>query len=182
MKTGARQPSIRSTVIRWLEESKPAGIDNEQITALEAFVRQELTRPKPVSRSYLLDILSHTEIPIARALGGLPVDLRHRVKFAVPTEAAQSLADMQHEYETAKAAGNRGRCEDCRRAVRQGKERLKKLLSRRGLSPEKRDEKDELLRWFLVWLESPSLFSDWLSARTRRVEGPVSTLPERPDK
>ena len=111
MTTGARQLSIRSTVIRWLDESKPSNIDSEQIAALEAFVRQELTRPKPVSRSYLIDILSHTEIPISRSLGGLPVDLRHRVKFASPEEAAQSLTEMQQEYETAKAAGNRERCE-----------------------------------------------------------------------
>ena len=154
-------------MIRWLEESAATTIDENHLSGLEAFVRRELDRAKPVSRSYLLDILSHTEIPIARSLGGLPLDLRHRVKFVDAEQAARSLADMQREYENAKTGGDRERADDCRRAVRQGKDRLKRLLNRGNLPERKRAEKQEILQWFLVWLESPSLFSDWFNARTR---------------
>lgn len=176
MTTKAKSPSIRSTVTRWLEEYGATAIDVKELSALESFVRRELGRAKPVSRSYLLDILSHTELPIARSLGGLPVDLRHRVKFADAEQAARSLAEMQREYERAKAGGNGERAEDCRRAVRQAKERLKRLLNRGNLSETKRAEKQEILQWFLVWLESPNLFLDWLNARDKSLEqaAPVS--------
>jgi hypothetical protein len=122
----------------------------------------------------LLDILSHTELPIEPSLGALPVDLRHRVKFAGAEQAARSLADMQDEYEKAKAGGDRDRAADCRRAVRQGKERLQRLVNRGNLPESKRAEKQEILQWFLVWLESPGLFRDWFKARTRQPQEPIS--------
>lgn len=181
MTTNAKSPSIRSTVTRWIEESAVTAIDAEQLAALETFVRRQMKRAKPVSRSYLLDILSHTEMPIARSLGGLPVDLRHRVKFADAEQAARSLAEMQDEYQKAKASRDGERAADCRRAVRQGKERLQRLLNSANLPAAKRAEKEEIAQWFLVWLESPGLFRDWLKARTRQLEEPVFGSPPQPD-
>ncbi|HUG82041.1 MAG TPA: hypothetical protein VML01_10280 [Bryobacterales bacterium] len=181
MTANAKSPSIRSTVARWIEESAVTAMDAEQLAELETFVRREMKRVKPVSRSYLLDILSHTEMPIARSLGGLPVDLRHRVKFADAEQAARSLAEMQDEYQKAKTNGDAERAADCRRAVRQGKERLQRLLNSANLPAAKRAEKEEIAQWFLVWLESPGLFRDWLKARTRLLDEPISENPPQPD-
>ena len=165
--------SIRATVLRRLTEEQPEIIDEKWLTGLEAYARAELGRPKPLSRSYLLDVLSHTDVPISRSLGGLPVDLRHRVKFKGPQEAAQSLTDLQREYEASHEAGDRIRCEDCRRAVRQAKDRLRMLLRRKNQPVAKRAERLEILQWFLVWLESPSLFSHWLKARLDRLPSEI---------
>jgi len=174
----AHRPSIRSTVSFWLEEEQPEIIDEKRLSELEAFVRITLDRSKPISQSYLLDLLSHTDTQIAGSLGGLPVDLRHRVKFADPSEAAASLKDLQHEYEEAHAAGDTMRCNDCRRAVRQAKDRLRMSLRRKNQPDAKYAERLELLQWFLVWLETPALFSHWLKARLDR---PPSTVPEPQD-
>lgn len=171
MRAQAARPTIRATVLRRLTEEQPEIIDEEWLNGMEAYARAELGRTKPLSRSYLLDVLSHTEVPISRSLGGLPVDLRHRVKFRSPREAAQSLTDLQREYEASHEAGDRIRCEDCRRAVRQAKGRLRMLLRRRNQPGEKHAERLEILQWFIVWLESPSLFSHWLKARLGRPSG-----------
>ncbi len=168
MSTQPSRLSIRTTILRRLAEEQPEIIDEKWLTVLEEYAQTELGRPKPLSRSYLLDVLSHTGVPIARSLGGLPVDLRHRVKFKSPREAAQSLADLQCEYESSLEVGDRIRCEDCRRAVRQAKDRLRMLLRRKNQPVAKRAERLEILQWFLVWLESPSLFSHWLKARLGR--------------
>jgi hypothetical protein len=72
---------------------------------------------------------------------------------------------MANEYEAARLAGDKPRAEDCRRAVRKGKDRLKLVLRRRDLAPQKRQQKQELVEWFLIWLEAPSLFPAWLEAR-----------------
>ena len=50
-------------------------------------------------------------------------------------------------------------------AVRQAKDRLRLVLRGGHFSPEKKEVKQELLRWFLVWLETPELFSQWLELR-----------------
>jgi len=33
------------------------------------------------------------------------------------------------------------------------------------VDPEKRAEKEEIMQWFKVWLETPDAFFDWLEVR-----------------
>jgi hypothetical protein len=33
------------------------------------------------------------------------------------------------------------------------------------VEPEKRAEKEEIMQWFKIWLETPVAFFDWLEAR-----------------
>lgn len=160
-----RRPSIKSFIIKYLEKNAISTVDRKVLAAICRQTDLALKRDKPVSRAYVLDVLSETQVEIDRSLGGLPVDLRGRVHFHDPEAAVASLTDMTREYEAARLAGDKVRAEDCRRAVRMGKDRLKLLLRRSGLSPQKRQEKQELLEWFFVWLEAPTLFPAWLEAR-----------------
>ena len=45
------------------------------------------------------------------------------------------------------------------------------LLRRKNQPVAKHAERLEILQWFLVWLESPSLFSHWLKARLGKPSG-----------
>jgi hypothetical protein len=167
----ASKPTIKSLVLQYLEVHRPTEINEKELTAIERSVRDGLARAKPVSRSYLLGILSETPVAIARSLGGLPVDLRGRVHFSSLERAGESLLDLQAEYSRARATADRERAQDCRRAVRQAKDRLKLMLRKPNLSAEKRQEKEEILQWFLVWLETPELFDRWLALRRRETPG-----------
>lgn len=161
----SRRPSIKSFIISYLEQNHTRFVDRRVLAEICRQANRALQREKPVSRSYVLDVISETQVEIDRALGGVPVDLRDRVHFHDPAAAASSLINMTREYEAARQAQDKARAEDCRRAVRKGKDRLKLLLRRSGLSVEKRREKQELIDWFLVWLEAPPLFPAWLEAR-----------------
>ena len=163
---GSRQ-SIKSIVFSYLEDSRPKIVDRETLGRICRHVDKTLGRDKPVSAAYVLDIVCQTEVPVERLLGGLPVDLRGRVHFHDREAAAASLQEMTAEYEAARAAGDKTRAADCRRAVQKGKDRLKMILRRRGLATAKREEKLELLEWFLVWLEAPQLFPQWLVLRLK---------------
>jgi hypothetical protein len=35
------------------------------------------------------------------------------------------------------------------------------------VDPKKREEKQEILEWFRIWLETPETFFDWLDVRKR---------------
>ena len=167
---GARL-TIKSLVLQYLEQRRPVLVDEEVLWSIEAEISKALRRERPVSRSYLLEVLSATTVEISRSLGGLPVDLRHRVHFADTDQAAASLLDMQREYEEARNGGNAERARDVRRAVRKSKDRLRLLLGRRSLSADKRREKQELIEWFLVWLENPEVFLQWIELRRRSSGG-----------
>jgi hypothetical protein len=160
-----RSDSIKSFIIKYLEEHKTSTVDRQVLAAICREAQRALKRERPVSRTYVLDVLSETQVEIDRAIGGLPVDLRGRVHFHDQETAAESLTDMANEYQAARLAGDKLRAEDCRRAVRKGKDRLKLVLRRTDLAPQKRQQKQELVEWFLIWLEAPSLFPVWLEAR-----------------
>jgi hypothetical protein len=168
---GSRGISIKSFIIKYLEENQTRRVGRGVLAEICRQATRALGRDKPVSRRYVLDVLFQTQVEIDRSLGGLPVDLRGRVHFHDLEVAAASLADMAKEYEAARQAGDKVRAEDCRRAVRNGKDRLKLLLRRGDLAPEKRQQKQELVDWFLVWLEAPPLFSPWLEARRAAAGG-----------
>ena len=119
------------------------------------------------SRRYLLDLLLSTDIEIARSIGGFAPDLRGRVRTRDHESAAETLVEMSTEYSRAHVGGDKQRMEDCRRAVRHAKDRLFVALRRKGLSAAKRKEKAEIREWFVVWLETPELFPDWIELRRR---------------
>ena len=170
MKGRSSQPTIKSLVLRYVEEHRLTSVHKEVLSLIAAEVQSTLRRGRPVSRSYLLQVLSTTTVEISRSLGGLPADLRHRVHFGDADRAAATLLEMQREYAAARDSGDRERAWDVRRAVRQAKDRLRLLLRRPSLSADKRAEKEELLVWVLVWLENPEVFAPWLKLR-RRGEG-----------
>jgi hypothetical protein len=176
-----RGPSIKSFLVNYLKENPPSLVDREVLAATCRQAERALQRDKPISRAYVLDVISEMQIPIDRSLGGLPLDLRGRVHSHDRAAAAASLTDMTREYDAARCAGDKIRAEDCRRAVRKGKDRLKLLLRRTSLSPQKRQEKQELLQWFLVWLEAPPLFPAWIELRARAGSGSTIASPETPE-
>lgn len=163
----AGKPSLKSLVLDYLETNRPALVDQQELAALHRHVAERVGAGKRVSDRYLLEVVSETDTAVDRALGGLPLDLRGRVHFRDAASAEASLLDLEREYGAAREAGDRPRAEDCRRAVRQAKDRLRMILRNPRLSAAKKAEKEELLRWFLVWLEDPLLFSHWLALRKR---------------
>ena len=166
MPGNAKKPTRKSLVEEYLRLHNPAAITPGNVADLRRYVSQGLGGAA-VSNRYLLDVVEATGVRVARELGGLPPDLRNRVHVHDYAVAEASLREMQQEYESARCAGDRPRTQDCRRAVQKGKERLELLLRRPKLDAAKRAEKEEILSWFRVWLETPELFSEWLDLRKR---------------
>jgi len=96
--------------------------------------------------------------PYASRLKGLL-----RFSDFVSTEASiQKLDAIYKEY---RALADRVGTGLVRSLVLKGKERAGSLAANRRVRPEKRQEKQEIARWFGVWLETPELFFDWLELR-----------------
>ena len=49
--------------------------------------------------------------------------------------------------------------------MKKGKLRARSLAANPRVQAQKRQEKQEIARWFQVWLETPDLFADWLALR-----------------
>ncbi len=163
MPGAAKPPSRKSLVLEFLQLQRPPEITREVLTALRRHVLQHLPDAVPSDR-YLLALAEQSGVPVSRELGGLPLDLVHRLHLHDLAAAEQSLRDFQQEYSQ---AGSRQHAADCRRAVLRARSRLESMLRRPSLSPAKRAEKEEILSWVRVWLDSPALFPAWLDLRKR---------------
>ena len=169
----AARTSIRGLIHAFLEERRPARIGANEWESLIARVAHGVGDARRINPRYVLEVLHETELEIDRSLGGLPRDLRGRVHSKNAEVAAESLLAMCAEYAQAREAGDRARAEDVRRAVRQAKDRVRLTLRRKNLRDDTRREKQELLEWFLVWLENPGVFPAWLAVRRSRSPQPL---------
>jgi hypothetical protein len=71
-------------------------------------------------------------------------------------------------YADATASGHRERARYCRRQVIGAKDRARYLMHNPHTDREKRERKEEMAQWMLVWLENPEVFPAWVDARKRR--------------
>jgi hypothetical protein len=157
------KPSIRSLTLAWAESARPGKIDRAALTALRSRLVEELGPERRISDRYLVEVLSETPLPIDAALGGVAVDLRGRIRTREPEAALDVLAELGEEYESAPAK----RRQEFRTAVLRAKDRLALRLRRGGQDGAEAASFEELRQALLTWLENPTVFSAWLSARRR---------------
>jgi hypothetical protein len=82
--------------------------------------------------------------------------------LASAQSSLQKLGTILEEYV---GAGDEVGERYVRALVRKGRLRALSLAGNPRISAAKQIEKQEIARWFLVWLETPDLFSDWLELR-----------------
>jgi hypothetical protein len=148
----SRGKSAKQKLREYLAAQQPRAIT-------EAVWQNLLQGLAPVSESYLRDLLRDTGLPFDQPYAG--------IRQHTWEELEQSLKEMQHIYSDAMAAGNRERARYCRRQVIAAKDRARFLARNPRLSPEKREQKEEMAQWMLVWLDNPEVFPAWVEARKR---------------
>lgn len=144
--------SVKRRLREYLEAERPPVIT-------EAVWRGLLQRLAPVSESYLRDLLRATGLPFEQPYAGIR---QHTFE-----ELELSLGEMLAVYTEAMAAGNRERARYARRQVIAAKDRARFLAQSPRTAPEKREQKEEMLQWMLVWLENPEVFPAWVAVRRK---------------
>jgi len=79
-------------------------------------------------------------------------------------ELAASLREFQRLY-AEEPAGRRA----LRDVVIRTKDRARYASKNPKVAAEKRATKEEMVQWMLVWLDDPSMFSDWVMLRRRQL-------------
>jgi len=113
-----------------------------------------------VSESYLRRLVRES---------GLPMDpLVEGVRQESFDELARTLLALHAEYIRAAEAGDWERQAACRRLVIEAKDHAR-WAARRTKDPAKREAKEEMAAWMLVWLETPDAFPVWLDLRRKKL-------------
>jgi hypothetical protein len=164
-----------------LELKTARGLDQagaDEIRAIQADLRQRLGPDQKTSASYIANVLRAEGVrvnyndryvdsvlpePYAQRLDGL----LHFHDFTDAETALHKLDDVYREY---RSVSDRDGASFVRSLVAKGRQRAEGIAGNTRVREEKRREKEEIARWFKVWLDLPDLFFDWLEMRKQSEE------------
>lgn len=92
------------------------------------------------------------------------------MKLSDLDSAFASLQEVDAIYREYREASDRLGTSLARELVAGGAQRAKSMAANSRVTPEKRREKEEIAKWFKVWLEVPDLFFDWVEMRQNSEE------------
>lgn len=94
-------------------------------------------------------------------------DLLH---FSTLDEAEMCIVRLDELWRKFRAEGERAAAERVLEVARLGRRRAEMIAHNKKVEPRKRAEKEEIVRWFAMWLETPDLFFDWLEVRKQSAD------------
>ncbi len=89
-------------------------------------------------------------------------DLLH---FATLEDAEMCMVRLDELLRKFQAEGENAAAERVLEVARLGRRRAEMIARNHKVDPEKRAQKEEIMQWFKVWLETPDAFFDWLEVR-----------------
>ena len=89
-------------------------------------------------------------------------DLLH---FATLEDAEMCIVRLDELFRKFKEDGERAAMKRVLEVARMGRRRAEMIARNHKVEPEKRAEKEEIMQWFKVWLDTPDAFFDWLEVR-----------------
>lgn len=89
-------------------------------------------------------------------------DLLH---FATLEDAEMCLVRLDELFRKFREEGEAAEAERVLEVARLGRRRAEMISRNHKVDPAKRAEKEEIMQWFKVWLDTPDAFFDWLEVR-----------------
>ena len=89
-------------------------------------------------------------------------DLLH---FATLEDAEMCIMRLDELLRKFKEENEPAAIERVLEVARMGRRRAEMIARNHKVEPEKRAEKEEIMQWFKVWLDTPDAFFDWLEVR-----------------
>jgi hypothetical protein len=166
-------PSKKQIILEYCQARGLDHVGTEEVRAIGNELRRRLGPDHRISSSYIVSVLraAGKRVEYEDRYSGPPMEepyasrLKGVLQFHDLESAEASLRNLDAIYREYRAASDRAGTSLVRLLVRKGKLRAQSLAANPRVSPEKRREKEEIARWFRVWLETPDLLFDWLELR-----------------
>jgi hypothetical protein len=113
----------------------------------------------PVSEQYLRRLLASTGVEVAQPFAG--------VRQGSFVELENSLIELERLYSEALGHRNTALARRIRGMVIQSKDHARLAGRNPRLNAGKKQEKEEMVEWMLVWLENPGVFPAWVALRKK---------------
>lgn len=122
------------------------------------------------SPDYIAEVLETAGMPIvwstkADTEGQYEEEFQDLLHFATLEDAEMCIMRLDELLRKFKEEEEPAAVERVLEVARLGRRRAEMIARNHKVEPEKRAEKEEIMQWFKVWLETPDAFFDWLEVR-----------------
>lgn len=122
------------------------------------------------SSDYIVSVLEEAGMRVASSKqsdtqGQYEEEFADLLHFSTLGEAEMCLVRLDELLRRFLRENERAAVERVREVARLGRRRAEMIARNRKVDGSKRSEKEEVARWFAIWLEAPDTFFDWLEAR-----------------
>lgn len=167
-----------------LEKFTPAEVEQIRRQLVVKFGASGKTSP-----DYIAEVLAAAGLRVvlstqADTHGQYEEEFRDLLHFATLEEAEICLMRLDELWRKFRAEGQRAAAERVLEVARLGRRRAEMIARNPRVEARKRDQKQEILEWFRIWLETPDAFFDWLDLRKQspdyqqRFGGDVSAVED----
>lgn len=161
-----------------LEIAEGLGIEKITPAELEQIRRQLIAKFGPsakTSADYIAQVLSAAGLRVVLAAeadteGQYEEEFHDLLHFATLEEAEICLMRLDELWRKFRSEGKRAAAERVLEVARLGRRRAEMIARNPRVEAHKRDQKQEILEWFRIWLETPDTFFDWLNLRKQSPE------------
>jgi hypothetical protein len=156
-----------------LELAAHLGVARYTVAEIEQIRRQMIARSGAAAKTtpeYIADVLGEAGLRViwsteADTEGRYEEEFQDLLHFSTLEEAEICVMRLDELLRKFRAEGERAAAERVLEVARLGRRRAEMIARNHRVDPLKRAEKEEILQWFKVWLDTPDAFFDWLELR-----------------
>jgi hypothetical protein len=161
-----------------LEVARELGAERFSPAEVEQIRRQLVVKLGPSGKTapeYIAEVLEDAGLRVvwsteADTQGLYEEEFRDLLHFATLEEAEMCLVRLDELLRKFQAGGEAAAAERVMEVARLGRRRAEMIARNPRVEPHKREEKQEILQWFRIWLDTPEAFFDWLDVRKQSAD------------
>lgn len=170
MLMSASKISKKDVILAIAAELRVTRYTPAEIEQIRRQLAARLGAPGKTSVDYVTDVLEDAGLRVARSTqsdtdGRHEEEFRDLLRFATLEEAEMCLVRLDEMLRKFRAEHDRAAAERVLEVGRLGRRRAEMIARNRKVDRQKRADKEEILQWFRIWLETPETFFDWLEIR-----------------
>ncbi len=168
--TPAQPPTKKRLILEIARELRVPRFTPAEVEQIRRQLVARLGAPGKTSPDYIAGVLETAGLRVvwstrADTEGRYEEEFRDLLHFATLEEAEMCLVRLDELLRKFRAEAERAAAERVLEVARLGRRRAEMIARNPKVGAQKRAEKQEVLQWFKIWLDTPDAFFDWLEAR-----------------
>ena len=168
--TRPAQPTKKRLILEIARELSAPRFTPAEVEQIRRQLLARLGAAGKTSADYIAGVLETAGLRVvwsteADTEGRYEEEFRDLLRFATLEEAEMCLVRLDELLRKFRAEGERAAVERVLEVARLGRRRAEMIARNLKVDPQKRAEKEEVLQWFKIWLDTPDAFFDWLEVR-----------------